>query len=360
MRAQRADARAAAYLVDMSHVEGRSITGIERISLELFTDEALPGITLRRVLARGRWSMIVAQTLRLPLLAMKRRSAMVLCPGFPPSVPLMAAARDRVVACIHDLFLLTHGDTLSLTARRYMRPSFRFCIRHGRRFIVFSETMRGELRAICSPDAEIALYRPKVRNVFGVASTRRADPPLTEPLHILTVGTIEPRKNYPEAAAICTQVAEITGRPATLHIVGRPGWGGEAERVSALPNVVVHGYLGDEAMRALVARSHLFFYPTRAEGLGLPVLELQFSGLPVVANDLPILRETLGDSAVFVDVADAASAAAGIVRLIETPGEMAARSQRSLDNIARWNALAEADRSAMARTLLEWHATVIG
>lgn len=93
--------------VDHTHV-GRHVTGLERITLELFSPEALAPLDVIPVLAQGTGRMVAAQTFGLPTRLLDS-SSILLCPGFPPS-PLLWPFAARVIPYIHDIFLLSRRD----------------------------------------------------------------------------------------------------------------------------------------------------------------------------------------------------------------------------------------------------------
>ena len=134
------------------------------------------------------------------------------------------------------------------------------------------------------------------------------------------------------------------GRPAVLDVIGRFGWGDETEKLKAAPHVTLHGYLEPDAARALIGAAHILISTSKDEGLGLTLLEAQHAGLEVVATDMPVFREVLGDSGLLVDPARPEAAAASVLALLagSDPGE---RATRALDNVARWNTAAERDRA---------------
>ena len=71
--------------------------------------------------------------------------------------------------------------------------------------------------------------------------------------------------------------------------------------------IVVLPHLTREVLAAIYRRADLVLQPSDAEGFGLPVIEAMACGTPVVASDLPVLREVGGDAAVYARVADAPS-----------------------------------------------------
>lgn len=348
----------APILVDETHC-GRHVTGLERITLELFSAEALAPLPVTPVRAPGRKAMMAEQVVGLPWRMLLRRRALVLCPGFPPSIPLMLLGGDRVIPYIHDLFLLTRPDDLNRRAKLYMVAPFRHAVRRAPLFLVNSGTTAAQLRRFCRPDARIQPYRPAVRNVFGVLPGDRAErADVAGALRLVALGTVEPRKNLMAAAAIVGALRRTSHPGATLDIVGRPGWGVDEAALAAQPGVTLHGYQPTETVRALIGAADALLSTAHDEGLGLPLLEAQYAGLPVIAPDRPVFREVLGDSGLIVDPADAGAAAAAIGTAFRRPGWRGHFAAAATANLGRWNAEAARDRSAVIALLeAKAHAT---
>lgn len=339
-------------LVDMTHC-GRRTTGLERIAQELFSPQALAPLPVEAVTARDRYGMVLKQIAGLPAAALLDRRALVLCPGFPPSLPLTALG-GRVLPYIHDLFLLTRPGDLNPRARLYMVPAFRRAVLSLPRFLVNSEHTRAELQRFCRPDAEITLYRPRVRNVFDLAPGARAEAvPVPGRLDLVALGTVEPRKNLGAAAAILTALRGSGFPEARLHVVGRAGWGPDAEALRATPGVVLHGYQERDTVRALLAQADALISTSHDEGLGLPLLEAQFAGLTVIAPDARVFREVLGASGLLIDTRDAGASARRIQAWAQDRAARAAQVGLAAENLARWNRLAETDRGRVIALVAE-------
>ena len=141
----------------------------------------------------------------------------------------------------------------------------------------------------------------------------------SEPPHapyFVTLGTIEPRKNH----ALLLDVWEKLPAPRPmLYILGSRGWENHAvfARLDRLPPdagiTELHG-LTDGAVAALLAGATAFLFPSHAEGFGLPPLEAASLGTPVIAANLAVTKELLGDKAVYLDPCDSYSWLETIVR----------------------------------------------
>jgi glycosyltransferase involved in cell wall biosynthesis len=82
------------------------------------------------------------------------------------------------------------------------------------------------------------------------------------------------------------------------------------------------GYVDDATLARLYRGARCVAYVSLYEGFGLPVLEAMRSGTPVVASDIPALREVAGDAAVFVDPLDVSAIARGLRQAIAIRDEL--------------------------------------
>lgn len=332
-------------LVDWTHMARRA-SGIERITQELFSAEALAPLPVSKVSGQGgRVEMFAQQQLALPARAIANSQAVTLFPGYPPALPF-SLLRNRTVMYVHDLFLVTRPHDLNSAGKYYLAPQFKQAIRRLKYFLTNSETTQNELSGFVAPDAEMLTYRPGVRNVFGL-SDERTPRNIEAPLIIGTIATIEPRKNLLAAARICAALAERINRSAEFHIIGRPGWGDDAAALAAKPHVKMLGYLDDDAARQAISRFDLFLTASHDEGLGLPLLEAQYAGLAVAAPDKPVFREVLDTSGTYLDSNNPAAASEALAALVAKPDWQRGSAVTAVANIARWNALALRDRQAV-------------
>jgi glycosyltransferase involved in cell wall biosynthesis len=124
--------------------------------------------------------------------------------------------------------------------------------------------------------------------------------------YILSVGTLEPRKNILRLINAYKMVAS-TGEPVPkLVIVGGQGWRnedlGKLVRESGLADrVVLVGYVPDEDLPTLYRNAAVFVYPSLYEGFGLPPLEAMACGTPVITSNISSIPEVVGDAAILID-----------------------------------------------------------
>lgn len=136
--------------------------------------------------------------------------------------------------------------------------------------------------------------------------------------YVLSVGTLQPRKNYPR---LIRAFARLVGNPQSLPpnsalrehlqlvIAGGRGWMYEeifetVSRLNLQDRVLLLDFVADEDLPALYAEALLFVYPSLYEGFGLPVAEAMACGTPVVCSNTSSLPEVAGDAALYFDPRD--------------------------------------------------------
>ncbi len=336
-------------IIDTTHLGKRYVTGIERLTLDLFSKRALQPFATEYVEAKGRLHMIWQQNFTLPWKAFRHKHALILTPGFPPSL-LLSLFSWRVVPYIHDLFLITRWQDLSFVGKCYMSLPFRLAVSRLPRFFVNSISTRDELRNFCNYEAEIILYRPPAHNVFSLEPDHKQDNPKGV-LKFVALGTVEPRKNLTVAADIIAKLRAGAYPHATLDIIGRAGWGNEAEKLKNREGVTLHGYQTAAQIKEQLEAADFLITTSHDEGLGLPLLEAQYGGLPVIAPNAQVFHEVLGASGIFIDTADVNVSVDVILNAMSQPNWRAQRSEQAIKNVQRWNNLAASDHLLVTAVL---------
>jgi glycosyltransferase involved in cell wall biosynthesis len=216
------------------------------------------------------------------------------------------AIRDaRIAVLVHDVIPLVHPEFTrpgigAVFARKMAAVSA------GADLVIHSaQTTRADTEA---QFAAMGRVPPGVVAPLGINAVAPDASRLPQGLdlatpYFVTIGTIEPRKNH----HLLLDVWDRLPGTAQLFIVGSRGWADAAllARLDRLrqpgARVIELSGLDDSAVSALLSGARALLFPTFAEGYGLPPLEAAAQNVPVIVSDLPVLREILQDSAVYLD-----------------------------------------------------------
>jgi glycosyltransferase involved in cell wall biosynthesis len=267
----------------------------------------------------------------------RRRSGLWTVPLHLPTYPPTPLLRGPLVWTVHDLTWWFYPETSSAAGRAYYRPLASLALR--RRDITWvtpSHQVRREMleRFPLSPEAVVA-------TPLGVSALPASEPYTADRPYILSVGTLEPRKNI-------GLLLEAYARSAVrlthdLRLIGRPGWGVE------LPtDVILMTSVDDRALSALYRGADALVSPSIYEGFGLPLIEAMSVGLPVLCSDIPVYREVTGGLAQYFSVATS-DALVDLLDALGDDSEVERERRRRWAARFTWEACAESTLTAYKR-----------
>lgn len=236
--------------------------------------------------------------------------------------------RAAGVVTVHDLSYLRYPEAVSAASLRYRQLVPR-SLHRAAVVCTPSEAVAAEVREEYSPPEVVVTPLGVDESWFSAAPP---DAAWLAAHHLPTdylvfVGTLEPRKNL---ATLLAAYARLT-EPPPLVLVGQAGWGPAAELAGLPPeSVITPGYLDQVTLQRIVAGARALVLPSVYEGFGIPPLEAFACGTPVIASDIPVIREVTGKLARLAPAKDVDAWVETLRRAIATPpdAEFSAALQR--------------------------------
>ncbi|GAA4451952.1 hypothetical protein GCM10023189_14560 [Nibrella saemangeumensis] len=167
----------------------------------------------------------------------------------------------------------------------------------------------------------------------------RAKYKLGEGPYLLSLATLEPRKNIDHLIRCFSRLIEEKSIPGevTLVLVGTKGWKfdkitSELSRNAAIQSrIVFTGFVPDEDLAPIYAGAVAFVYPSLYEGFGLPPLEAMQCGLPVITSNVSSLPEVVGDAAIQVAPTDQDTLCQAMLTLVQSDTRRQELAVRALE-----------------------------
>ncbi len=284
-------------------------------------------VEIRRAPTKG----VVFEQVYLPVVSAGR-----LLLNFAGPAPLL---KRRQVVTMHDATPFRYPQTFRKAFVRSYLVLYYLLGRFARRLVTVSHFSAREL------DDVLGIAADKFVVAGCAADTLTAMPPerpaidgLVEPFYLM-VGTIAVHKNLPGPVRAVTE----SGR--SVVVVGASGNQQVFSDANTLSSrAIIAGRLSDAELAWLYRHATALIFPSKYEGFGLPPLEAQSLGCPVVASNAASLPEVVGDGALYFDPDDSAALLRELERLESEPELVQSLRDRGSANALRytWSTSAEA------------------
>jgi len=233
----------------------------------------------------------------------------------PDFIPPRAGAARRIIT-VHDLNFLYFPELLTDESRRYYIDQIAWAVQTADAISADSHATRQDLiKKLNVPPEKVTTVHLAANPLY----LQDVDP--SQVAHTLdhfglqrgfylSVGTLEPRKNLPMLLRIYARMRAERGVEVPLVLVGSKGWLYEEifttiDALNLSPREVIHfDALSDVQLQHLYHAAGALATPSLYEGFGLPALEAQHCGCPVVVSDRGSLPEIVGPVGLILDLTD--------------------------------------------------------
>lgn len=246
------------------------------------------------------------------------------------------------VVTVHDLSWMHYPEMHPVDRVKAMNKYFEQGIRRAKIIITDSEFVKTELVDLFGLDPAYVKAIPL--GVDELFHPRRQDElvpvlqqhELSYRSYIITVGTLEPRKNLKSVIEAYKSLPVSVKKNFPLVVVGMNGW--HTSSIQKLIEPLVRsgelkqiGYLPRKELAELIAGAGMMVYPSVYEGFGLPPLEAMASGTPIIASGVSSLPEVVGDAGISVNPEDVNQIRDAIEKIALDENELALYAQRGYE-----------------------------
>lgn len=273
---------------------------------------------------------------------------------FNPEQKLPLYAPRRSVITVHDLGYEHFPEAHAPLHFRYLRATTRAAVKRAAAVIAVSENTKRDLITFYrAPAGKIVVvphgFAPPIKNAARQNVDRLERQSLTKALpfyprapYFLYVGRLEIRKNLINLIRAFELLKLRHQLPHYLVLAGEPGFGylqiKRAIVASPAETAIFEtGYVAGQFKFQLLAKAAALILTSYYEGFGLPILEAQAQGVPVVAANTSSLPEVAGRGAVFVSPNDVEAAAAALAKFVTFPQFRAHHIQHGFENVRRFS-----------------------
>lgn len=222
-------------------------------------------------------------------------------------LPICLPASVKKVVSIHDLVWMEYPETMTRFGKTLERCLMPRSIRVASKVICSSySTERDVGERFCVPEERLHAIPLASFIGFSAGSLPVSSLAHQKKPYILSVGTLEPRKNLKASLQAFANLVHQTNLDRHFYLIGATGWGDSSliQLISDLKvedRVTVLGRLTDEELRQWYAGADVFLMPSLYEGFGLPLVEAMSFGVPVITSNISSMPEVAGDGGILVD-----------------------------------------------------------
>lgn len=278
-----------------------------------------------------RWLARIWQRARLPLPVELITGQVELFHATDFVLPFTMPA-TRTLLTVHDLSFVRVPEAASPPLKAYLDAVVPRSVARADHILADSIATKDDLVDVYkTPADKVTVLYSGVDNRFQRVSDRRMLESmrrkygLADARYVLSVGTVQPRKNY---SRVIRALARVRAAGLDLHyaIAGGQGWLEDEMQITIARTGMadyVHllGHVADDDLPALYSDARMLLTPSLYEGFGLPVLEAMACGAPVITSNISSLPEVAGDAALLVDPSDVEEISAAM-QAVETDASM--------------------------------------
>jgi glycosyltransferase involved in cell wall biosynthesis len=320
------------------------ISGVQRYAIEISLQLKKIGVDVRFIspkniihkgLAEELGVQIVGtltghlwEQIELPLYLKKQGSPLLL--NLCNTAPIFYSNK---VVTIHDVAFERFPKSFSWQFRYAYQLAIPKIVNSSKRLLTDSQFSRDEISELYKLDKnKIEIVHCAASGVFRIGDVQLSEK------YILAVSSLNYQKNF---HALIQAFNLLKDTDAKLYLVGAINKNFADHKlikdIESNPNIQFLGRVEDDELVKLYSNAQCFVYPSLYEGFGIPPLEAQACGCPVIASNAASLPEVCGDSVVYCDPYRVDDIADKIKRVLSDEALQNELRAKGFDNIKRFS-----------------------
>jgi glycosyltransferase involved in cell wall biosynthesis len=306
--------------IDLTPLYNRRITGLEIYGIEMYKallateNKIYPIFRVKNTIDNNKNAIIInvenrliVENLLLSKEIRKGKFDIVFFPIFPPPFDIYSIKSLKVIPTIHDLTILKYPNMLNYGAKYYLKPKYKYTLKHASKIITISESVKKELKSYTN--RPVLNWGESISHDYNniekeIDETHLSKWSLEKNQYFVSVSTIEPRKNFKYLLKIFFMLLK-TNPELKLVLIGRKGWGNDNELKSLIKqlngSLIFADFVSTGELINLYYFAKAFLLLSVYEGFGRTPLEAVACGCKnIFVSDIPAFRETMNDFAEFL------------------------------------------------------------
>jgi len=233
--------------------------------------------------------------------------------------PWFVPKEVKIVTIVHDISFNFFPQLIKFSDLFFLRVLIPISLKRSDKVMGVSQFTRDEIIKFYNINPE------KVDYIYNAVSDEFLSPPAGEEVSeekiaevrkkydlpenfILYMGTLQPRKNIPQLIEAYAATKNKLGGIKLVICGNRQAYNFDKKIDEAVAKndlseeVFFPGYIDEKDKRFVFAAAQAFIFPSLYEGFGIPVLEAMSQKIPVLASDIPSLKEIAGQGALYFDI----------------------------------------------------------
>lgn len=213
--------------------------------------------------------------------------------------PLIKFPHIKYISVIHDIRSVMHPELSTNVQNIHANFVNWSAIKFSDTLITVSNTVKAEIVKYYKIDKD------KIKIVSNTSSIQNVEYDETEKVletfglssknYLFFIGGLDKNKNV---QLILDSFNEISKDYPNLKLVVAGNKGNDC-LISQNPNIIFTGFISNEDIKVLYKNALIYLFPSLYEGFGIPIIDAQMLGCPVVCSDIPVFHEVANDGALF-------------------------------------------------------------